>query len=96
MAIDKLSAEEIERRLADLEGWSVVDGKLHREFTFKDFVAAFGFMSRVALHAEKLNHHPEWKNVWNRVTIDLTTHDAGGISKHDFTLASRVNTLLQS
>jgi len=94
MTTPKLTPQDIQRRLKDLEGWAVVDDKLHREFTFEDFVAAFGFMARVALQAEKMNHHPEWWNVWNRVTIDLTTHDAGGISKHDFTLAEKVNALV--
>jgi 4a-hydroxytetrahydrobiopterin dehydratase len=94
MAISKLTPEEIQRRLIDLQGWSMVNDKLHRQFTFEDFVSAFGFMARVALHAETMNHHPEWSNVWNRVTIDLTTHDADGISEHDFALAEKVNTLI--
>jgi 4a-hydroxytetrahydrobiopterin dehydratase len=72
-------------------GWEVVDGKLHREFRFADFVEAFGFMSRCALAAEKMDHHPEWSNVWNRVTVDLVTHDAGGITDRDLTLAARMN-----
>ena len=71
--------------------WEVVDGKLHRELTFGDFAEAFGFMARVALWAEKLNHHPEWSNVWNRVTIDLITHDAGGLSELDVELAGRID-----
>jgi 4a-hydroxytetrahydrobiopterin dehydratase len=74
-------------------GWEVVDGKLHREFSFGDFVEAFGFMSRCALVAEKMDHHPEWSNVWNRVTVDLVTHDAGGITDRDVTLAARMNEL---
>lgn len=94
MASEKLSADEIERRLGGLEGWSVEDGKLHRDFRFGDFVAAFGFMARVALLAESMNHHPEWSNVYNRVSIDLSTHDAGGISGLDFELAAKVNRLL--
>ena len=93
MAIQKLTQEEIEERLSTLDGWTLKDGKLHREFTFDDFVAAFGFMARVALHAEKMNHHPEWQNVWNRVTVDLTTHDAGGVSDHDVSLAKTMNAL---
>ena len=74
-------------------GWEVVDGKLHREFSFADFVEAFGFMSRCALVAEKMDHHPEWSNVWNRVTVDLVSHDAGGITDRDVTLAARMNEL---
>ena len=91
MAIERLSTQEIERRLGELDGWSVNRGKLHRDFAFDDFVAAFGFMARVALHAEAMNHHPEWSNVYNRVSIHLTTHDVGGISRRDFELAAKVN-----
>ena len=91
MAVKKLSTQEIERRLGELDGWSVNRGKLHRDFAFDDFVAAFGFMARVALHAEAMNHHPEWSNVYNRVSIHLTTHDVGGISRRDFELAAKVN-----
>jgi len=90
----KLSMADIETRLQDLPGWSLDDGKLYREFKFKNFVEAFGFMSRVALLAESLDHHPDWSNVYNRVTIHLTTHDAGGITERDFTLAARINGLL--
>jgi len=94
MAIEKLTPNEVESRLADLDGWSVEDGKLHRDFKFDDFVAAFGFMAKVALLAESMNHHPEWSNVYNGVSIDLTTHDAGGISRNDFELAEKINGLL--
>jgi 4a-hydroxytetrahydrobiopterin dehydratase len=83
----KLTDAQIETQLAQLPGWKVVAGKLHRELQFADFVAAFGFMARVALHAEKRDHHPEWSNVYNKVTIDLTTHDAGGITAKDIELA---------
>jgi 4a-hydroxytetrahydrobiopterin dehydratase len=72
-------------------GWEIVDGKLHREFRFADFVEAFGFMARVAVVAEKMDHHPEWSNVWNRVTVDLVTHDASAITDRDVTLATRMN-----
>ncbi len=88
MAIEKLSASDITARLTALPGWTLKDGKLHREFQFADFVEAFGFMARVALVAEKQNHHPEWFNVYNKVNVDLTTHDAGGISEMDFALAT--------
>lgn len=94
MAIEKLSEAEVQKRLADLEGWVLEDGAIARRFEFPDFVAAFGFMSRVALHAEKLDHHPEWSNVYNRVHVRLVTHDAGGISERDFTLARCIQGLL--
>jgi 4a-hydroxytetrahydrobiopterin dehydratase len=89
----KLSADHVSARLRDLPGWSLKAGKLHREFTFPDFVAAFGFMTQVAHAAEALEHHPEWFNVWNRVTVDLNTHDAGGLTELDFSLAERMNEL---
>lgn len=79
--------------MASLDGWSIVDGKLHRDFVFDDFVTAFGFMARCALVAEALGHHPEWCNVYGRVTVRLTTHDAGGITDADFALAARMNDL---
>jgi 4a-hydroxytetrahydrobiopterin dehydratase len=72
-------------------GWEVVDGKLHRELTFKNFSEAWAFMARVALAAEKDNHHPDWSNSWNRVVIDLVTHDAGGITDRDRALAEKIN-----
>ena len=75
------------------DGWAVVDGKLHRELRFRDFSEAFGFMARVALLAEKANHHPNWSNVWNRVTIDLSTHSAGGVTEFDVELARRISTI---
>lgn len=77
----------------EVPGWAIVDDKLHREFAFADFVEAFGFMTRLAIEAEKRNHHPEWSNVWNRVTIDLVTHDAGGITVKDSELAIVANRL---
>jgi 4a-hydroxytetrahydrobiopterin dehydratase len=70
-----------------------VNGKLHRELRFADFNEAFGFMCRVALVAETMGHHPEWSNVWNKVVIELTTHDAGGLSSLDLALAQRIETL---
>jgi 4a-hydroxytetrahydrobiopterin dehydratase len=90
---DKLDHTVVEARLMDLPGWELRDAKLHREFRFDDFVHAFGFMSAAALLAEKMNHHPEWSNVYNRVTVDLTTHDAGGITELDFRLASGMSDL---
>jgi 4a-hydroxytetrahydrobiopterin dehydratase len=74
---------------ADLHDWTLEEGGLAitRRFVFRDFNAAFGFMTQVALHAERHDHHPEWSNVYNRVDIRLTTHDAGGLTERDFTLA---------
>ena len=89
----KLSAEEIQARLPSLPGWTIVNDKLHREYKFADFVAAFGWMAQVAITAETKNHHPEWFNVWNKVVVDLTTHDAGGISERDFDLAAAMDRL---
>lgn len=83
----KLTGAEIEQALADLPGWSVARSKLHREYTFADFVHAFGFMATAAMAIEKMGHHPEWTNVYNRVTVDLSTHDAGGITVKDLELA---------
>jgi 4a-hydroxytetrahydrobiopterin dehydratase len=90
-----LSADAVNDALKKLSGWSVEGGKLHRQFQFKSFVEAFGFMSSVALVAESMGHHPEWFNVYNRVTVDLTTHDAGGITDKDIALAQRMNELAQ-
>lgn len=88
-----LGAEELARALAELPGWSLAAGKLHREYRFADFNAAFGFMTRVALEAERMNHHPEWRNVWNRVVVDLTTHDSGGVTASDVALAKKMEAL---
>ena len=85
---NKLDGSEIEERLAACAGWGLDAGKLHREFRFADFVSAFSFMSAVALVAERSDHHPEWSNVYNRVVIDLSTHDAGGLTTRDFKLAN--------
>jgi 4a-hydroxytetrahydrobiopterin dehydratase len=68
-------------------GWTVTDGRLHREFEFADFAAAFGFMTRVALAAEKLDHHPDWSNSWNKVSIDIVSHDKGAITETCIALA---------
>src|SRR4051812_18618699 len=93
MASPKLDADEVTKRLTEVTGWTVRDGKLHREYKFTDFVEAFGFMASAALVAERLNHHPEWFNVWSTVVIDLTTHDAGGITATDFELAAAMERL---
>ena len=93
MAAPTLSPDDLNSNLNQLPGWSVQEGKLHRQFKFASFVEAFGFMSSVALVAESLGHHPEWFNVYNRVTIDLTTHDSGGITSLDVKLATKASEL---
>jgi 4a-hydroxytetrahydrobiopterin dehydratase len=90
---DRLTCEEIEEAVAELDGWKLEDGKLHRKFRFADFVQAFGFMTSAALEAEKMDHHPEWFNVYNKVTVALVTHDAGGITALDIELARKMNAL---
>lgn len=89
----RLSDEQIKTELSGLSGWSVVNGKLHKDFVFDDFVEAFGFMTRAAIHIEKMNHHPEWFNVYNKISVDLVTHDAGGITQNDIVLARTLNSL---
>ena len=90
MATPKLTKKKIAAALAGLPGWSLAKGKLHRVFECRDFVHAFGCMASVALIAEAMNHHPEWSNVWNKVTVDLTTHSAGGITQRDVKLAQEI------
>jgi len=90
----KLSRTEIDEELKNLSGWSVKNEKLHKEFQFDSFNQAFGFMTRSAMEIEKMNHHPEWFNVYNKITVDLTTHDAGGITKNDVNLARILNSLV--
>ncbi|MDH3191570.1 MAG: 4a-hydroxytetrahydrobiopterin dehydratase [Nitrosopumilus sp.] len=89
-----LSSESIEQELKNLNGWIVKNGKLHKEFEFEGFNQTFGFMTRAAMHIEKMNHHPEWFNVYNRLVVDLTTHDAGGITQNDIKLARILNSLV--
>ena len=93
MDLEKLSNEQISSEIKKLEGWQVVNEKLRKEFIFDDFNQAFGFMTRAAMHIEKLNHHPEWFNVYNKLTVELTTHDVGGITQNDIKLASILNSL---
>ena len=90
----RLSQAEIEQELKNLQGWKIVNEKLHKEFQFESFNQAFGFMTRAAMEIEKMNHHPEWFNVYNKITIELTTHDAGGITKNDVNLAKILNSLV--
>jgi len=89
----RLSKDDIDEELKNLPGWSVVNEKLHKEFQFENFNQAFGFMTRAAMEIEKMNHHPEWFNVYNRITIELITHDVGGITKNDVSLAKILNSL---
>lgn len=96
MAIAELTEAERTAALADLPQWTATRaGKaIERRFEFADFVEAFGFMTRVALLAEKADHHPEWSNVYNRITVELTTHDAGGLSKRDIDMAHAIDGLV--
>ncbi|MFO8037376.1 MAG: 4a-hydroxytetrahydrobiopterin dehydratase [Anaerolineales bacterium] len=101
MAVEKCSEKEIQEKLTELnqglsEAWIMENEKLKKIFTFPDFISAFGFMSQVALSAEKMNHHPEWSNVYNEVEINLTTHEAGGITEKDFKLAHRMEDFIPS
>jgi 4a-hydroxytetrahydrobiopterin dehydratase len=89
----KLSESNIEEELKKLPGWSLKNDKLYKEFQFDNFNQAFGFMTRAAMEIEKMNHHPEWFNVYNRITIELTTHDASGITDNDVNLARILNSL---
>lgn len=97
---ERLSPEEITTALDTLntsapQAWEIVDGKLQNTFVFKGFIGAFGWMTQVAIWAEKLRHHPEWFNVYNRVEVKLTTHDADGLTELDFKLATKMNKLFK-
>ncbi len=94
--LQPLSQNELAIALTSLSGWTIVNGKLHRQFQFKSFVEAFGFMTSLAIVAESMGHHPEWFNVYNRVTIDMTTHDAGGITVKDVDFAKKANELAKN
>jgi len=89
--VARLKPDEITAAMADVPGWTLNGDGIDRSYKFKDFTQAFGFMARVALLAEKADHHPEWSNVYNRVEIRLTTHDAGGLSTCDFALARAID-----
>src|SRR5688572_20649582 len=96
MSIQKMTSAQIESELKNLQGWELKNDKLHRELKFKNFVQAFGFMTQVAILAQEMDHHPEWFNVYSRVTIDLTTHEANGISTRDFELAQKIDKIVAS
>jgi 4a-hydroxytetrahydrobiopterin dehydratase len=95
--LERLTGPARAEALATVRGWSEVDGRdaISREFKFADFNSAWGFMTRVALAAEKADHHPEWSNVYNRVAITLTTHDAGGLSQRDISLAAAIDRIAE-
>jgi 4a-hydroxytetrahydrobiopterin dehydratase len=90
----RLSHDDVELRLGEIPGWGIAEGALHREIELRNFVEAFGFMTMVAIEAEKLNHHPNWSNVWNKVVIDISSHSEGGITDLCFQLATAVNRAL--
>ena len=87
----KLSGNELDEIVRNMKGWELKDEKLQKSFKFANFVEAFGFMTRIALEAERMNHHPDWSNVYNNVTIKLSTHDAGGITDYDIKLAEIID-----
>ena len=91
----KLSANELDESVRNLKGWKLNDEKLEKSFKFRNFVDAFGFMTRIALEAEKMDHHPDWSNVYNTVTIKLSTHDASGITDYDIKLAKIIDNINQ-
>jgi 4a-hydroxytetrahydrobiopterin dehydratase len=93
MARQKLSDQDLQSALQQLPGWAIQNAKLHREFKFPDFPHAIGFMTIAAVNIEKKNHHPEWSNVYNRVVVDLTTHDSGGITQNDLDLARLLDSI---
>ncbi len=90
---EKLSDADIDTGLENLDGWTLVNGKLHRDYKFANFVEAFGFMTSAAIEAEKMNHNTEWFNVYSKVVVDLTTHEASGITALDLELAGKMEAL---
>lgn len=91
--MEKLTQEEIETRMASLNGWTIAGNAIEKEFVFKDFVEAFSFMTQIALIAERVNHHPDWSNGYNKLHIKLSSHDAGGLTHRDFKLAAEIDRL---
>ncbi len=90
---NRLTDSEIEEILPGLDGWSLDNGKLSRDFKFANFIEAFGFMTSAAIEAEKMDHHPEWSNVYSKVSVHLVTHSADGITSLDVELAKKMNAL---
>jgi len=90
----KLSNEEIQQALSTLDGWSFKNNNIEKQFQFRDFVEAFGTMTRIAILAEKMNHHPEWTNVYNKLSIKLSTHDEGGVTEKDIELAKQIESIV--
>jgi 4a-hydroxytetrahydrobiopterin dehydratase len=96
MTRERLSDDQLAEALKELPGWREDHGRLSRDFQFTDFIAAFGFMTRVALVAQSMDHHPDWTNVYNRVSVALHTHDRGGITGRDVELARRMSELAEA
>jgi 4a-hydroxytetrahydrobiopterin dehydratase len=94
MKPEKVTEKQISEELEKLPGWTIKSGNLHRSFEFADFSEAFGFMTRAAMIAESMGHHPDWSNVWNKVVVNLSTHSIGGLSNLDFQLAKKIQKLL--
>jgi 4a-hydroxytetrahydrobiopterin dehydratase len=94
MSLSIATKIQLDTFLANYGEWSIENGKLHREFIFANFIEAFGFMTQAAILAEKANHHPEWFNVYKKVVVDLTTHEAGGITERDFDLAIKMGRIV--
>ena len=91
--VARLTPQEVESALSTLPGWTLTDGKLHREYKFADFTHAFGFLAAAATVIEKMDHHPEWFNVYGRVTVDLWTHSEGGVTSLDAELAGKLESI---
>lgn len=92
----KYTKKESDAAFINLKGWDMKDNELKRKITFKNFTQAFGFMTCIAIEAEKLNHHPDWKNSYNKLTISLQSHDAGGLTELDFKLAKTIDKIIEN
>ncbi len=92
--MEKLTDKEIDSLLKDFEGWAYENGSIIKSFKFKDFKQAFAIMTRIAFECEAQNHHPDWENVYNNLTIKLNTHDTGGVTKKDFQLAQSIENIV--
>ncbi|WP_422861114.1 4a-hydroxytetrahydrobiopterin dehydratase [Flagellimonas sp. W118] len=92
--MEKLDLSQIEHQLEHLDGWTYENGSICKSFVFKDFKEAFSIMTRIAFEAEQQNHHPNWENVYNQLTVKLNTHDAGGITQYDFNLAKSIENIV--